>query len=88
MCEVALEDAKSYRSPNRTDTATFENLLTKVRPLIVKPDTPFRQTIVAGETLAVRLRYLVAGELRRCEKESGNDICTLNFVAEVCVLTY
>lgn len=68
MRELALEDAESYRSWIRMDTATFEELLGKVRPLIVKRDTPFRQAIPAGERLAITLRYLATGELCRCEK--------------------
>ncbi|KAM7295076.1 uncharacterized protein ISCGN_024581 [Ixodes scapularis] len=62
MRELALEDAESYRSWIRMDTATFEELLGKVRPLIVKQDTPFRQAIPAGERLAITLRYPAIGE--------------------------
>ncbi|KAH9377754.1 hypothetical protein HPB48_014399 [Haemaphysalis longicornis] len=39
-------------------TATFEDLLQRVAPLITKRDTPFRQAIVSGERLAITLRYL------------------------------
>ncbi|CAN7937555.1 unnamed protein product, partial [Ixodes hexagonus] len=63
MRELALQDAESYRSWIRMDTAMFKELLGKVRPLIVKQDTAFQQAIPAGERLAITLRYLATGEL-------------------------
>lgn len=74
MRELALEDAEAYRSWIRMDTATFEELLGKVRPLITKQDTTFRQAIPAGERLAITLRYLATGELCRGEKRGLNAV--------------
>lgn len=61
MRELALDDGEAYRRFIRMDTATFEDLLQRVAPLITKRDTPFRRAIVAGERLAITLRYLATG---------------------------
>ncbi|CAN7946872.1 unnamed protein product, partial [Ixodes pacificus] len=90
MRELALEDAESYRSWIRMDTATFEELLGKVRPLIVKQDTPFRQAIPAGERLAITLRYLATGETFASTgfqfRRGHNTVSKI--VHEVCIAMY
>lgn len=43
------------------DTATFEELLEKVTPLIKKEDTHLRESIPAAERLSLTLRYLATG---------------------------
>ncbi|KAG0416984.1 hypothetical protein HPB47_005979 [Ixodes persulcatus] len=68
MRELALEDAEAYRSWIRMDTGTFEELLRKVTPLIMKQDTSFREAIPAGERLAITLRYLATAQLPNSSK--------------------
>lgn len=43
------------------DTATFEELLEKVTPLIEKKDTHLRESIPAAERLSLTLRHLATG---------------------------
>nr|XP_042898203.1 uncharacterized protein LOC122269395 [Parasteatoda tepidariorum] len=62
MRELAFEDAEGYRRFLRMDTETFEILLQKVEPLIVKQSTVMRIAIPAAERLAITLRYLTTGE--------------------------
>lgn len=62
MRELALEDSEGYRRWIRMDTASFEELLSRVTPLIEKRDTNFRECIRPGERLAITLRYLATGE--------------------------
>lgn len=81
MRELALEDAEAFRSWIRMDTGTFEELLRKVRPLIMKQDTSFREAIPAGERLAITLRYLATG--KSCSKSEPKNVvyaqsCFLN----------
>ncbi|KAG0443541.1 hypothetical protein HPB47_014801 [Ixodes persulcatus] len=65
MCELTLEGARAYRSWIRMNTDTFEELLAKVRPLIVEQDTPFRQAILPGERLPITFCYLATGAMYR-----------------------
>jgi len=43
------------------DTATFEELLEKVTPLIEKRNTSLRESISAAERLSLTLRHLATG---------------------------
>ncbi|KYN50462.1 Putative nuclease HARBI1 [Trachymyrmex cornetzi] len=43
------------------DTATFEKLLNKVTPLIIKQDTHLRKSIPPAERLSLTLRHLATG---------------------------
>ena len=40
----------------------YDHLLRLVSPLIMKEDTSLREAILAGERLAVTLRFLASGE--------------------------
>ncbi|XP_042146016.1 protein ALP1-like [Ixodes scapularis] len=90
MRELALEDAEAFRSWIRMDTGTFEELLRKVRPLIEKQDTSFREAIPAGERLAITLRYLATGETFASMgfqfRRGHNTISKI--VRDVCVAIY
>lgn len=48
------------------DTATFEELLHKVAPLITKQDTHLRKSIPPAERLSLTLRHLATGKLYQC----------------------
>ena len=56
--ELQLTDTCCYRHFLQMDTATFEELLSKVGPLIIHEDT----TISPGERLALTLRFLATGK--------------------------
>ncbi|XP_035209442.1 uncharacterized protein LOC118183933 [Stegodyphus dumicola] len=62
MRELALEDTEGYRRWLRMDTATFEEILSLVSPIISKQDTQMRLSIPAGERLSLTLRFLATGE--------------------------
>lgn len=51
----------TFRNYFRMDNTTFQELLEKVSPLIVKQDTNFRKAIPPEERLMVTLRYLATG---------------------------
>ncbi|XP_035233284.1 uncharacterized protein LOC118205100 [Stegodyphus dumicola] len=53
MHELALEDTEGYRRWLRKDTATFEEILSLVSPIIFKQDTQMRLSIPAGERLSL-----------------------------------
>ena len=59
--ELRLGDELSYRHFLRMDAATFDELLTMVRPHITYKDTLMRDSISPGERLAVTLRFLATG---------------------------
>lgn len=61
MQELTL-DASSYCNFVRMNATTFEELLTKVAPLIVRQNTLMRKAIAPGERLALTLRFLATGE--------------------------
>lgn len=48
------------------DTATFEELLLKVTPLIIKQDTYLRKSIPPAERLSLTLRHLATGKYFLC----------------------
>lgn len=50
-----MQDKEGYRQWIRMDTATFEYLLEKVTPIILKQNTVMREAIPAGERLALTL---------------------------------
>lgn len=54
-------EQRLYRSFLRLQEDRFNNLLNKVAPLIEKRDTTFRNSISAGERLALTLHYLATG---------------------------
>ena len=60
--EIRAEDKAAFKNFLRMDQACFDELLEMVRPLIQKQDTNMRQSIPAGEKLALTLRYLATGE--------------------------
>ena len=60
--ELRLSDINSYRNFLRMDAATFDELLSKVGPLITYQDTIMRKAISPGERLALTLRFLATGE--------------------------
>ena len=60
--EIRAEDKAAFKNCLRMDQACLDELLEMVRPLIQKQDTNMRQSIPAGETLALTLRYLATGE--------------------------
>ena len=62
MQELTL-DASSYCNFVRMNATTFEELLTKVAPLIVRQNTLMRKAIAPGERLALTLRFLATGKL-------------------------
>lgn len=54
-------EQRLYRNFLRMEENRFNHLLSKVGPLIEKNDTKFRQSISAGERLALTLHYLATG---------------------------
>lgn len=62
MNELQLLDPSSYRNFLRIDSATFQNLLCMVAPMITHQDTVMRAAITPGERLALTLRFLATGE--------------------------
>ncbi|KAM7294246.1 hypothetical protein ISCGN_023763 [Ixodes scapularis] len=90
MRELALEDTEAYRRWIRMDTGSFEDLLSRVRPLIEKEDTNFRLCVPAGERLAITLRYLATEDsqmsLQFQFRRAHNTVSTI--VAEVCPAIY
>ena len=60
--ELRLSDEASYRHFVRMDAATFNQLLTRVGPLITFQDTNMREAISPGERLALTLRFLATGQ--------------------------
>lgn len=56
------KDPEHYRNYLRLDLATFEELLEKVNPLLLRKDTRMRNAISPAEQLAVTLRFLATGE--------------------------
>ena len=61
MQELTM-DVSSYCNFLRMSASTFENLLSKVAPLITRRDTVMRQAIPAGERLALTLRFIATGK--------------------------
>ena len=64
--ELRLADGESYRHFVRMDIATFDELLSMVRPHITYQDNNMRQAISPGERLAVTLRFLATGRHKLC----------------------
>ncbi|KAK3926080.1 Protein ALP1-like [Frankliniella fusca] len=67
--ELMLEDPQKYRRFPlscyrclRMSTAMFEELLSKVSPIIQRKDTHLRESISPAERLSVTLRHLATGE--------------------------
>ena len=61
VSELRTRDEVSYRNFLRMDLASFEELLSKVGPLIRKQDTKMRRSIEPEERLALTLRWLATG---------------------------
>ena len=59
--ELQHEDAGNYANFLRMEHRHFEELLSKVEPLIGKQSTVLREAIPAGERLAITLRFLASG---------------------------
>ena len=60
--ELRLSDPFSYKNFLRMDATCFEELLSKVGPMIEKEDTNMRQAISPAERLALTLRFLATGQ--------------------------
>ena len=56
------QDPEHYKNYMRMDPSTFEELATKLEPLLKKCDTKMRNAISPQEQLAVTLRFLATGE--------------------------
>ena len=62
MIELANEDIEGYIGFQRLAPDVFQELLSKVGPLIQREDTVMRPSISPGARLAINLRYLATGE--------------------------
>ncbi|XP_024870234.1 protein ANTAGONIST OF LIKE HETEROCHROMATIN PROTEIN 1-like [Temnothorax curvispinosus] len=60
--ELQLEDPDKFRRCLRMSADIFEDLVTKVTPLIQRQDTHLRESISPAERLSVTLRHLATGE--------------------------
>ena len=60
--EMALGDEEMYFRYMRMTASSFEFILRRVAPLIVKEQTTFRPPISPGERLSITLRHLATGE--------------------------
>ena len=60
--ELRLCDENSYRNFLRMNVASFEEVLQRVSPIISRQDTHLRESISAGERLALTLRFLATGK--------------------------
>ena len=60
--ELTTEDPDGFRNFLRMDKADFDELLTKVTPLIHRQDTWMREAISVSERLSITLRYLATGD--------------------------
>ena len=56
------QDPEHYKNYMRMDLSTFEELATKLEPLLKKCDTQMRNAFSPREQLAVTLRFLATGE--------------------------
>ena len=90
MQEMRLEDAESFRRFLRMNTATFDQLLAMVTPVLEKQSTRMRKPLSVAEKLACTLRYLATGEsyssLQFQFRISKSAICL--FVTDVCSAIY
>ena len=62
MSDMVTNDETSYRNFLRMDKVSYELLLSKLEPLIVRKDTTMRLSVSPAERLAVTLRFLATGE--------------------------
>lgn len=60
--ELRVSDTASYKNFLRMDVASFETILQLVSPVISRQDTLMRESISAGERLALTLRFLATGK--------------------------
>ncbi|KAF6212246.1 hypothetical protein GE061_012767 [Apolygus lucorum] len=60
--ELTASDPKMYMNFVRMSATNFQELLSKISPLIKKQDTTMRESIQPGERLAVTLRFLASGD--------------------------
>ncbi|XP_025161539.1 uncharacterized protein LOC112590091 [Harpegnathos saltator] len=58
--ELCLEDPYKFRRCLWMDT-TFEELLHKIAPLIIKQDTHLRKSIPSAERLSLTLKHIATG---------------------------
>ena len=63
--ELDYEDPGKFCQFLRIDRNEFENDLAKVEPIIYKKDTNMRQSVSAGESLSITLRFLATGKLQK-----------------------
>ena len=61
QAELGKRNLGTFSNHFRMDEVCFENLLTKVAPLIVRKDPHFRKAVSPAHRLAVTLRYLATG---------------------------
>jgi hypothetical protein len=59
-----LEVDGSLRNYLRMTKAQFDNIVTRVTPVLQRSNTTFRASITPGERVAVTLRFLATGELK------------------------
>ena len=62
MQELYEEDQQGFKNFLRMDSSAFEDLLSKVSPIIHRQDTNMREAISASERLSITLRYLATGD--------------------------
>jgi len=62
MSDMIENDQTSYRNFLRMDKESFELLLSKLEPLIVRQNTTMRLSVSPAERLAVTLRFLATGD--------------------------
>ena len=60
--ELAEEDHTSYQNFVRMHEADFDDLLSKVAPIIRKQNSNMREAISPAERLSLTLRYLATGK--------------------------
>lgn len=61
--ELRTEEPSQFKNFVRMTEENFNDLLTKIRPIIEKQDTKMRAAIPASVRLYVTLRYLATGNL-------------------------
>lgn len=62
LSELRVSAPADLKKNLRMDSATYDDLLHKVRPLIGKKDTIMRCAITANERLSATLRFLASGQ--------------------------
>ena len=86
MRELADEDPVLYKNFLRIDEATFNEIVDRVRPLIEKQTTWWREPLDVGLRVALTLRFLATGEtyasLGYAFRVASNTLCEV--IPETC----